>query len=85
MGTWNILTLFNTGTTHIVTWEVARYGLKIVAIQETRWQETESLEIINHTIFFRKCDDRRQFGTGFIIHKSLVPAVKEFKSVNLKY
>jgi hypothetical protein len=54
----------------------------IVAIRETRWQETETQEINNHTILFGKCDDRRQFGTCFIVHKSLVPVVKKFKSVN---
>ncbi|VVC24539.1 Reverse transcriptase domain [Cinara cedri] len=81
-GTWNVRTLFHTGATHIITREVERYGFIIVATQETRWQEIGSLEINNHTIFFKKCDDRRQFGTGFIVHKSFVPAVKEFKFKN---
>jgi len=39
-----------------------------VAIQETKWQEKDSLEINNHLIFFEKCDDRRQFGTGLIVN-----------------
>jgi len=34
------------------------------------------------TIYNGKCSNERQFGTGFAVHKSLVPAIKEFKDVN---
>ncbi|KAL4143409.1 hypothetical protein QTP88_005744 [Uroleucon formosanum] len=34
------------------------------------------------TIFYGECNDRRQFGTGFAVHKSIVPLVTEFKSTN---
>lgn len=74
-------TLFNTGSTHIVTREVERYGLKL-NIVETRWQEIGSLQINNDTVFFEKYDNQRQFGTGFIVDKSLVPSAKELKSFN---
>lgn len=56
----------------------AKYRLKIMAVLEIRWQETGSLEINNHTIFHRK-HDNRQFNTVFIVHKSLIPAIIEFK------
>lgn len=82
LGTWNVRTLYSTGAAHTVTQEIGRYKLKIMAIQEIRWQGTGSLDINNHTIFYGDCDDRRQFGTGFIVHKSMVPNVMEFKTFN---
>ncbi|VVC46374.1 Endonuclease/exonuclease/phosphatase [Cinara cedri] len=82
LGTWNVGTLYSTGAAHTVTQEIGRYKLKIVAIQEIRWQGGGSLDINNYTIFYWDCDDRRQFSTGFVVHKSIVPNVMEFKTFN---
>jgi len=54
--------------------------MKVVAIQEIRWQGTGSLDMNNHTIFYGEFDDLQQFGTGFIVHKSIVPNIMEFKT-----
>lgn len=63
--------------------EIEKYELKIVAIQKIKWPETKSLDLNNNnTIFHKKCDYRRQFSTGFIVHKFLIPAIIKFKIIN---
>jgi len=40
------------------------------------------MDIQDTTIFYEKCNDQRQFGAGFAVHKSLIPTIKDFKDVN---
>ncbi|KAL4148804.1 hypothetical protein QTP88_002957 [Uroleucon formosanum] len=55
---------------------------RVVALQEIRWNDKGTLDLQDTTIFYGECNDRRQFGTGFAVHKSIVPLVTEFKSTN---
>ncbi|KAL4096954.1 hypothetical protein QTP88_021820 [Uroleucon formosanum] len=41
-----------------------------------------SINTSDTIILYGKCDNQRQSGTGFAVHKSLVPAIKEFRDVN---
>lgn len=41
-----------------------------------------SREIGNSIICFGQCDNRRQGGTGFIVKKNIVSAIKDLKVVN---
>ncbi|KAL4084333.1 hypothetical protein QTP88_028157 [Uroleucon formosanum] len=81
-GTWNVRTLFKPGAAQNIVKEIEKYNLKIVALQEIRWDDTGTLDIQETTILYGKCNERRQFGTGFAIHKSLVPNIREFKDIN---
>lgn len=81
-GTWNIRTLFKPGAVQCLVEETERYGLGVVALQEIRWNDNGTLDIQDTTIFYGECNKHRQFGTGFAVHKNLVPSVKEFKSIN---
>ncbi|XP_008181820.1 uncharacterized protein LOC103309055 [Acyrthosiphon pisum] len=81
-GTWNVRTLFKPGAAQNIVKEIEKYKLKIVALQEIRWDDTGTLDIQETTILYGKCNERRQFGTGFAIHKSLVPNIREFKDIN---
>jgi len=54
----------------------------VVALQEIRWNDKGTLDIQDATIFYGECNKHRQFGTGFAVHKNLVPSVREFKSIN---
>ncbi|KAL4104718.1 hypothetical protein QTP88_020000 [Uroleucon formosanum] len=81
-GTWNVRTLFKTGAAQGVVSEIERYRLKVVALQEIRWRDLGSVDIQDTTVFYGKCNDQRQFGTGFAVHKSLIPAIKDFRDVN---
>jgi len=83
-GTWNIRTLYQPGAVLALVKEFNKYMLEILAIQEIRWSGQGSTEIGNAIIFFGQCDNRRQGGTGFIVNRNLVAAIKDFKVVNAR-
>ncbi|XP_016656573.1 uncharacterized protein LOC107882559 [Acyrthosiphon pisum] len=77
--------MFQPGTAISVVKEIEKYKIKIVALQETRWSDEGTIDI-NDTaaILYDKCNERRQFGVGFAVHKSLVHTIKEFKVINCR-
>jgi len=81
-GTWNVRTLYKSGAVHNIVNEVEKYKVKLTALQEIRWTNTGTININETTIFYGGCTEQRQLGTGFAVHKDLVPAVKEFKDIN---
>lgn len=81
-GTWNVHTLYKSGAVHNIVNEVEKYKVKLTALQEIRWTNTGTININETTIFYGGCTEQRQLGTGFAVHKDLVPAVKEFKDIN---
>jgi len=50
--------------------EIRTYNLGVVALQEIRWNDKGTLDLQDTTIFDGECIDRRQFGTGFAVHKT---------------
>lgn len=72
--TLNVQTLFKTGSMNCMMQKIERYKVKLVALQEIRWSDSSSINTSDTTILYGKCNNQRQFGTGFAIHKSLVPA-----------
>jgi hypothetical protein len=68
IGTWNVRTLFKTGSMNCIVREIERYKVKLVALQEIRWSDTDSINTNDTTILYGKCDNQRQFGTGFAVH-----------------
>lgn len=42
-GTWNVRTLFKPGAAQNIVKEIEKYKLKIVALQEIRWDDTGTL------------------------------------------
>lgn len=82
LDTWNFRTLFSTGAAHTVTREIGRYELKIVSIQRIKGQATEFPDINNHITFHIKCNNWRNFGTSFIVQKSIVPTIMEIKTIH---
>jgi exonuclease III len=81
-GTWNIRTLFKPGGAQSIIKEIEKYKVEIVALQEIRWDDTGTVNIQETTILYGKCNEQRQFGTGFAVHKSLIPNIREFKDIN---
>ena len=53
-----------------------------MALQEIRWSDSGSVDIQDTTVFYGKWNDQRQLGTGFAVHKSLIPVIKDFRDVN---
>ncbi|XP_025407444.1 uncharacterized protein LOC112681400 [Sipha flava] len=78
----NVRTLFKSGAVHNIVNEVEKYKVKLTALQEIRWTNTGTINMNETTIFYDSCTDQRQLRTGFVVHKDLVPVVKEFKDIN---
>ncbi|KAF0703874.1 ribosome biogenesis protein TSR3 isoform X1, partial [Aphis craccivora] len=57
-GTWNVRTLFKPGAAQNIVKEIEKYKLKIVALQEIRWDDTGTLDIQETTILYGKCNER---------------------------
>lgn len=74
--------MFQPGAALSVVREVEKYKVRIVALQEIRWNDEGTIDINDTTIMYGKCNERRQFGVGFAVHKSLVQAIKQFKVIN---
>jgi len=81
-GTWNVRTPFKSGAVHNIVNEVEKYKVKLTSLQEIRWANTGTMNINETTIFYGRCTDQHQLGTGFAVHKDLVTVVKEFKNIN---
>jgi len=74
-----VRTLYHPRAALTLVKEAERFKLGILALQEIRWNEETSMEIGNTTIFYGKCDNRRQGGRGFAVQNNLVLAIKDFK------
>ena len=51
LGTWNVRTLYSSGALEILTRELDRTGLDIVALQEVRWPGEGSQESGKFTLY----------------------------------
>jgi exonuclease III len=86
-GTWNVRSLYRSGSLMTVVGELARYKLDLVGVQEVRWDKGGTIRARDYTFFYGKGNENRQLGTGFFVHQRIVPAVKkgEFVSDRMSY
>jgi exonuclease III len=86
-GTWNIRSLYRIGSLKTVGRELGKYKLDLVGVQEVRWEKggTERAEV--YTFFYGQGNGDHQLGTGFIVHKRILSAVRrvEFISDRMLY
>jgi len=57
-------------------------NIKIAAIQEIRWLGVGQLTIGEYTIFYSGMENTHHFGSGFAVHKTLVPYIKDFNPIS---
>jgi len=62
--------------------DVEKYKMKCVALQEIRWKDAGIIKISQTTIFNGKCEHVQRLGTGFVVNKSIIHTVREFRDIN---
>jgi len=81
IGTWNVRSLYKTGALQVAVRETEKYKLDILATQEVRWENQDSIPQSKYTFYYRGTQSH-DFGTGFLIKKNILPAVQNIKFVN---
>lgn len=83
IGTWNIRTLYKPGALKIVTEEIEKYKIPLVAVQEIRWTGEGTIRSNNSTIFYSGTKNNRHGkGVGLVVNEKIVPCVKSFVAIN---
>jgi exonuclease III len=70
-----------------VSRELARYKFDLVGVQEVRWEGGCTEPAGEYTFFYQKENANHELGTGFLVHKGTISAVKrvEFVSDRMSY
>jgi len=60
-GTWNVRSLYRSGSLRTVTRELARYILGLVGIKEVRWDKGGTIQAGNYILFYVKGNENGIF------------------------
>lgn len=71
--TWNVISVFRTGTSQILVKVLNIYNIKVVVIQRVRLKRVGQITSGEYTIFFFGMENALYFGRDFAIHRTLVP------------
>lgn len=81
VGMWNVRSLYRPGAFQSMVGEIEKYGVEVVALQETRRAGEGSLSAGSYTLHYRG-SEIHSFGVGFMINKKILSAVKNIKFIN---
>jgi exonuclease III len=86
-GTWNVKTPYRPGSLKTVARELGKYKLDLVGVQEVRWDKGGTERAEDCTFFYGAGNEDHQLGTGFLVHKRIMSAIKrvEFVSDRMSY
>jgi len=76
IATWNVTSLFRTGSCQNLVDVISAYRIIVVALQEIQRTGVSQLKIGEYVIFYSGMESRHYFGSGFSVHESLKPYVK---------
>jgi hypothetical protein len=80
-GTWYVRSLYRIGSLKTVARELGKYRLDLVGVQ-VRWVKGGAEWAENYTFFDGQGNGDHQLGTGFVVHKRIVSAVRRVKFIS---
>jgi exonuclease III len=75
-GTWNVRSIYRSGSLMTVARELAKYKLDLLGVQEARWDKEETVRAGEYIFFYGKGQENHQLGTGLFVHQRIVSAIK---------
>jgi exonuclease III len=64
-GTWNVRSLYRSGSLKMVGRELGKYKLDLVGVQEVRWDKGVTERAGDYTFFYGAGNEDHQLGTSF--------------------
>jgi hypothetical protein len=81
-GTWNVRSMYRSGSIMTVARELAKCKLDSVCIREVRWHKEGTVRAGEYTFFYGNGQESHQVGTGFFVHQRMVSAIKRVEFVS---
>jgi hypothetical protein len=70
--TWNVWSLYRTGSITAAEKELAKYKSDLMGVQEVRWDRGGTKPATDFTFFCRNRNKNHEFGVGFFTHKRII-------------
>jgi hypothetical protein len=80
-GTWNIGRFYRVGSIMTVVWELSKYKLHLVGVQQVRWDGGGTEPAGEYTFFYGKGNENLELGT-FFVQKIIISAIKRVEFIS---
>jgi exonuclease III len=81
-GTWNVRSLYRSGSLKTVARELGKYKLDLVDVQEVRWDKGGTEWSEDYTFFYGAGNENHQLGTDLFVLKRIISAVRRVELVS---